>query len=218
MKILSFGENCLANDILTRYHLETELTPFSLSKSNVEYILQLERDHYKDFLNPENLAYEYFRDEKVVRLKKYNKIENQYHILCMNGFEFTHHDIISNPIAREAMQKSCEGLKQLKNETLFILYHHRFCPNTNMDMLIRHLGQLKEIYQQRGNKVNLIMFTQKIISDPKDRKMLFQNINGIYVYTFYTLTEWGGRNHDIFYARCDDDLIEKMIESIKLLF
>lgn len=46
---LSFGENCLTDRLLERHGLKSFATPFSWGLSNVEYILQIEKDKYKDF-------------------------------------------------------------------------------------------------------------------------------------------------------------------------
>ena len=70
---LSFGENCLPDHILNRYALKSFTTPFSHGRSNVEYILNLERDDYTDFLNLDYLSYEYLNEDRVQRLKKYTE-------------------------------------------------------------------------------------------------------------------------------------------------
>ena len=73
------------------------------------------------------------------------------------------------------------------------------------------------IYQKRGNEVDIIMFQQIIINNTQDRKVLHQFKNGIHIYNFYTLNEWKGDDPNIFWATCDNDLIDIMINSVKSL-
>lgn len=40
---LSLGENCLADDILKRYKLKSFSTPYSPTRSNIEYAIQSEK-------------------------------------------------------------------------------------------------------------------------------------------------------------------------------
>ena len=55
---VSFGENCLTDDILKRHNLKSYSTPYSSSRSNIEYILQIEEDCFSDFLNPEYIEFQ----------------------------------------------------------------------------------------------------------------------------------------------------------------
>ena len=214
-KYLSFGENCLADDILSRYDLKSFSSPFASARSNVEYILQIQKDKYKDFLNPQFLEYGYAGEKKVVRQKQYNELSNVYDGSCMRGFEFTHHDVIADKRKRASIERRVRRMQSLKNCTLYILYHHRFCKDTDIDLLIQHLNDLKNIYEKQCEKVYLIAFTQKLVSSEQERKVEKKYIDGIYLYYFYTLNVWTGDNQDILWARCDDDLIDQMIQDIK---
>ncbi|MDE6435198.1 MAG: papain-like cysteine peptidase [Lachnospiraceae bacterium] len=126
-KYLSFGENCLTDDILSRYDLKSFSSPFASGRSNVEYILQIEKDMYKDFLNLQFLEYGYDGEKKVVRQKQYNELSNVYDDSCMKGFEFTHHDVIADGKKRASIERRVRRIQSLKNCTLYIFYHHRFC-------------------------------------------------------------------------------------------
>ena len=214
-KYLSFGENCLADDILSRYDLKSFSSPFATGRSNVEYILQIQKDNYKDFLNPQSLEYGTIGEQKVVRQKQYNELSNVYDASCMRGFEFTHHDVIADAKKRSSIERRVRRMQSLKNCTLYILYHHRFCKDTDIDLLIQHLKDLKTIYEKQCEKVYLIAFTQKIVSSEQERKVEKKYIDGIYMYYFYTLNVWTGDNENIFWAKCDDDLINQMIQDIK---
>lgn len=41
---LSFGENCFAERMLERHEQKSFATPYSWGRSNIEYVLHLERD------------------------------------------------------------------------------------------------------------------------------------------------------------------------------
>ena len=56
------------------------------------------------------------------------------------------------------------------------------------------------------------MFTQIIVDSSKERHVEHLMNDGIHVYKFYVLNEWAGNNQDVFWARCDDDLIATMIK------
>lgn len=211
---VSFGENCLTDDILKRYKLKSFSTPFSSGRSNIEYILQIEKDNYTNFLNTEYMRYEPLNDKDMLRLKFYNKISNQYDTLSMNGFEFTHHDVMADPVMMEKLQRRCNRLLNLNAKRMFIFYHHRYCKNTDRKMLLEHLNELKKLYRKRCSNVKIIMFTQVLVRDKSQRKMEHHFVNGIHLYVFYTLKIWGGSDPDILWARCDDDLISQMINEI----
>ncbi len=214
---LSFGENCLTDNILSRYDIKSYSTPYSSGRSNIEYILQIEKDNFKNFLNPEYMKYDFVEQNKVVRLTVYNELKNKYQDLCMHGFEFTHHDVLGNLKLRETMKRRYERLLNINDKKLCIFYHNRFGGNTDEKMLIGHLAELKSIYTKRCSSVNIFMFTQIIVSNSEERKVEHQIIDGIHVYKFYTLNVWAGTDNEIFWARCDDDLIETMINDAKKL-
>lgn len=215
---MSFGENCLTDNILERHKLKLITTPFSHGRSNIEYILQLELDNYKNFLNTDFIQYETLNDKKVPRLKTYNVILNGYNELHINGFEFTHHDVISSDAMRLKFKQRVEILQKLKKtKKIVILYHHRMNPKTDSERLFNDLLKIKEIYTSRKNRSEVVCFTQRIINDTNHRKMVYEIKKGIHYFEFHTLNEWEGDNQEIFWARCDEDLIIKMINQIKKL-
>lgn len=209
---LSFGENCLTDNILSRHQLKSFSTPYSSARSNIEYILQLEKDCFKDFLNPQYLKHEYIGNDRVTRLTKYCQTENHYNPWQMKGFEFTHHDVLSSSEERAKLQRRAHRMLKLKSKELNIFYHSRPHPKTDLDLLIEHLNELKKIYEHRCKTVNIFMFTQIIIDDPENRRVEHHLQNGIHIFQFYVLNEWAGEDQDIFWARCDDDLIKVMVD------
>lgn len=209
---LSFGENCLADHILNRQGIKSFTTPFAHGRSNIEYVLQLEEDSYKDFLNLEFLAYEKLGKKEVPRLKKYNLVHNNYDESHSCGFEFTHHDIIRNDAVREKILSRVQKLQNMKGSRRFIiLYYHKVTETSDMDMLLNDLCKLKEIYSTDKLESEVVCFYQKIVFDHHDRSLQYCFRNNIHLFTFNTLTQWGGDNNDIFWAICDEDLISEMI-------
>lgn len=204
---LSFGENCLTDNILERHHIKSFSTPYSSGRSNIEYILQIERARFEDFLNPEYLEYTEFDGRRVVRLRQYTQVDNTYNPWHMNGFEFTHHDVLGEVAVREKMQRRASRMQNLRNKELNIFYHNRPNPKTDIEMLISHLNELKKIYENRCKTVNVYMFTQVIEEHTSARRVEHLVKSGIHIYIFHVLHEWAGADQDVFWARCDDDLI-----------
>ena len=215
---LSFGENCLSDNILDRYKLKSFTTPFSHGRCNVEYILNLEKDNYRKFLAPENLNYEELNGKDVPRLKSYRNIQNTYHELQMNGFEFTHHDVIKDGNLKIKFRERVMKLLQYKGKKKYIiLYHHRFCAETNFELLIEHLNLLKSLYSKNNINSEVILFKQVIIKSELNRKMNYSLYKNIHIFDFNTISIWEGDTPELLWAKCDDDLINKMIDKIKHL-
>lgn len=213
---LSFGENCLTDNILQRHSMKTITTPFSHGRSNVEYILQLEKDQYKDFVNLEYLKYENLNGKNVPRLKKYNSKDNAYDILHENGFEFTHHDVIKHSLQREKMMRRVTNMRKLiGKKKLIILYHHRLNENTNQELLFKDLGCLAKIYSTDKFRAEVVCFTQVIIQEKNERKMEYIFVDKVHFFKFYTIAEWAGNDDNLLWAKNDEDLITKMITQIK---
>lgn len=213
---VSFGENCLADNILERHQLKTITTPFSHGRSNIEYILQLEKDNYKDFLNIEFLQFEDLNGKKVPRLKKYNSTKNNYHHLHSNGFEFTHHDVINSLEIREKLVNRTIKLRNIiGHKKIIILYHHRVNATTNMQQLLEDLNTLKKIYSFGKYNAEIIFFKQNIINNKDDRKVIYNIDNLIHKFTFHTIDQWEGDDAGLLWATNDEDLILEMISIIK---
>lgn len=214
---ISFGENCLTDNILKRNGLKSFSTPYGNCRSNVEYILQMERDGFADLLNPEYLQSVTNGASKAIRSTKYQTLRNFYEPFHMCGYEFTHYDVIDNPTHRETVQRRCDRLLNLgKDEELFlnIVYFHRPFANTDMYLLIDHLNELKKIYEARCKHVRVIMFQQIIVNDDSLRRLEHHVINGVHVYSFFVRNKWGGTDPNVLWARYDDDLIEQMIANM----
>ncbi|MDR0364824.1 MAG: DUF1796 family putative cysteine peptidase [Bacteroidales bacterium] len=69
---LSIGENCLADIILKRHELKAFSTPYSHARSNIDYVIKLEKSAYSGLLAPGNLFYptESYLPQGAVRSNK----------------------------------------------------------------------------------------------------------------------------------------------------
>ena len=213
--MISIGENCLTDDILERNGMKSFSSPYASGRSNVEYILGFEKDDLADFLNEEFLKHEDFFGKPVVRNKKYVSTKNAYHSSCTNGFEFTHYNVLDNEKARETLQRRCRRMVDLRDKNLILVYHHRMCADTNEALLASHLNKLADIYRKRHNQVRVYAFTQVLVTDAGERRIERSEIRGVHFYKLYTLNEWSGSDQEIFWARCDDDLLAVMVEDIR---
>lgn len=214
----SIGENCLADNILARNKLKSFSTPYSSGRSNIEYVLSFEKDNFSDLLNAQYLQQQFVDGKNVVRNNKYLATTNRYNPICVNGLEFTHHDVINDKASIKRIKKRCKRQLSLHNKKITMLYHHRYCENTDEQLMMEHLQQLKNIYVNRGNKVRIFVFSQVLVSSKNERKVVMEkssNDKDIYFYKFYTLHLWEGKDENVFWARCDDDLLLAMIKDIK---
>lgn len=167
----SIGENCLPDNILNRYNLKSFSSPYSSGRSNIEYILYYEHEEFKSFVDNKLLRKELFNNTSEVIRNQKIQLNNTYHESCMNGFEFTHHNVLEDDKARAAIKRRCSRLLGLHNKNIVMLYHHRLCENTDEMLLIKHLKELSDIYKQRNNKVSIFCFTQTIVNDLSQRKV-----------------------------------------------
>ena len=213
--IISMGENCLADDILSRYDLKSFSSPFSSGRSNAEYILDFEKEDYVDFLNPDYLKYGSFNEKKVARNIKYVATQNHYHDSCSHGMEFTHHDVISDPSLKETIARRYERLQKLSKRHIVFLYHNRYCEKTDLGLLVSCFEEIKHIYEKRKNVVQIFIFAQRLVATKEERRVECKELNGMRIYTFYTNNIWEGADNEIFFARCDDDLIRVMVDDIR---
>ena len=214
---VSIGENCLTDNILSRHNIKSFSTIYSNGRSNLDYVIGLEKNDYKDLLNPKYLHFDYVDKLKVVRNTFYSSADNIYHKLHLNGFEFTHHNIIENKNAKESVERKIRRFQKLKNKKNFtFFYHYRLNENISIDEIKSKGENFISIYKKNNKKAQLIIFTQKIIKKYDARKVeKITNKDSINIYIFHTMNAWQGNDKDIFWARIDDDLIKEMLDDIK---
>ncbi len=211
---LSIGENCLTDNILYRFDIKSFSTPYSHGRSNIDYAIHLEMEKYRNLLTADYLYYDFIGEKKVVRNKHYSKSDIIFSPLHLNGFEFTHHDVIDNKVHLKSYQRKAERMCTLdKSKKLKLVYHYRNNENKYFDLLIRKLQELLAFYQAKGIRSEMIFFTQEIIARTDERALVkihdTRNIKG---FVLKTLETWAGDDEDVFWARKDDDLLSGMIK------
>lgn len=215
---LSFGENCLTDNILSRYGLKSFTTPFSHCRSNIEYILDLERNHYIAFVSGEFLKYGDLNGKPVPRLKTDLILKNSYHHLHENGIEFPSQDVIKNQKYWHKVVKRAVKLKAFLGKRKYILlYHHRVCEDSNLELLIMHLSELKKYYSTEEYECQVVLFKQIIVSKESEKKLIYQKNMDIHFFDFYTHYTWTGRDQRKYWAFIDDSLISKMLKAVKTI-
>lgn len=215
---LSFGENCLTDNILSRYGLKSFTTPFSHCRSNIEYILDLERNNYENFVSGEFLKYGDLNGKPVPRLKTDLILQNTYHHLHENGIEFPSQDVIKN---QKYWQKVVERAIKLKaflgKRKYILLYHHRVCEGNNLELLLMHLSELKGYYSTKEYECQVVLFKQAIIPKESKKNIIYQNIKDIHIFDFHSHYTWTGRDQRKYWAFIDDSLISKMLKTVKII-
>ncbi len=214
---ISIGENCLTDNILERHNLKSFSTPYSHGRSNIDYAITLEKNNYYNLLESKYLFYDYFGSTKVVRNNYYSKSENIFHEFQQNGFEFTHHDVINNKSHIKSYHRKVLRMKSFKkNNKIKFLYHYRSNKYRDLKLIIIKGQEFLSYYQKRNIKCEFIFFSQNIISNKEERKLLkIHDSNNIKGYILNTLEVWTGDDLDVFWARKDDDLFSLMIKEIK---
>lgn len=215
---LSFGENCLTDNILTRYGLKSFTTPFSHCRSNIEYILDFERNNYENFISGEFLIYGDLNEKPVARLNNNILLENNYHHLHLNGIEFTNHDVIKNKRYWAKIVKRTNDLKLFLGKSQYVLfYHHRVCEGGDFELLLKHLSELKSFYSTKEYVCQIVLFKQNLIPKETKKWLSYEIANDIHIFDFHTHYSWTGHDQRKYWAFIDDYLISKMLKRVKTL-
>jgi hypothetical protein len=210
---LSLGENCLTDDVLNRHGLKSFSTPYSHGRTNIDYAIDLEKGNYTGLLDTEYLSYKMMANKRVVRNGKYYKSDPIFIDIHRNGFEFTHHDVISCASHRRSCLRKINRLKRYKGrKNIRFYYHYRMNAGRDMSLIFKKAEQFLSYYQVNSRRCTLTIFTQDIVSTHEDRDVIeVRYSDSIRAYMLKTLQVWAGDDQDEFWARNDDDLIEKML-------
>jgi len=214
---VSIGENCLTDNILSRYGLKSFSTVYSHCRSNIDYAIALEKESYKNLLEDKFLYYDNSQgNRKVVRNNNYSINDNIFNHMHIKGFEFTHHDILGNIAFRKSMERKRDRLLNYKGKKNFnFFYHYRLNPNISISYILKRAKEFLTYYEKNNKKCRFIIFTQIIIKHKKERRLeKVAYSESIVIYTFYTLDIWGGDDPEILWARNDDDLIKEMLHNL----
>jgi hypothetical protein len=212
---LSLGENCLPDGILKRYGLKSFSTPFSNGQSNLDYILLLEKVRYKGFLDKENLKYEQQSVKRFTRSKLTSKCDNIYVHYHMRGFGTSYFDLINSEEDRQSFGRKIQRLLSLRGKgNAVFFYHHRYHEQQNLELIFEKAFEYSKYYSWSLKKSHVVVFTQKNPCDISHRCLHYQRVrNNIHFFNFHTEKIWEGNDPDIFWAKPDDDLIKKMIDT-----
>jgi len=215
---LSFGENCLTDSVLRRYGLRSFATPFSHCRSNIEYILDLESNNYYKLVSGESFKYGDLNGKHVSRLKPDFNLKNRYHHLHENGIEFPTQDVIKNHKYRQKVLDRINKLKSYLGKRKYVLlYHHRVCDFSSLELLLSHLSELKKYYSSEEYECQVVLFKQIIVSSESEKKLVYEVNKDIHIFDFYTHYSWVGRDQRKYWAFVDDSLITKMLKIVKSL-
>lgn len=209
MKWLSLGENCLPDDILNRHGLKSFSTPFSSGRTNIDYVLQASRSNFSGLMDPENLVRGHADGSDVVRSILYSCDTEIYSPSVSCGFEFTHHDVISNESHRASFGRKIERWIDLRDsgEKAVFLYHHRTQQTKPPNRLFEKLSLLLDDFPTS----HIVFFYQEIVR-PEHRHVAVRPIQDrLIVAKFATDCIWAGKDPNVFWARRDDDLVTEML-------
>lgn len=209
---LSLGENCLVDDVLQRHGLKVFSTPYSFARSNIDYAIELERTEYSTLLSKDNLYY--VKNSKVIRSNVIKDCDNIYDFQHLNGFEFTHHDVISDSSKAESYKRKVNRMKELKysKDVLCFLYHYRYNENMDVQKIIDKAGTFLKYYNSRAF---MVVFFQNIQSE--HRGVIEKTVaDNVITFEFITPYVWQGTDKTKFFARNEDDLMTIMLNSVKI--
>ena len=210
---ISIGENCLSQGILDRKNIKSVLNPFSWTRSNIDYVSQIVSENFNNFLNSKFLQKEYRENNYTAINLKYTCQNGIFENSVSNYFEFTHHNVVDSIDCLESYIRKVVRFKQLvqSNNEIIFFYHHRVNPTPDYLLLIEKLNNFVCFIQTKRNApTSCLCFTQKIVKDSSERKVEISKHGNTAFAVFHTLSVWAGSNDDLFFAKVDDDLIDKM--------
>jgi hypothetical protein len=211
---ISLGENCLVDAVLKKFRLKAESFPFGSSRSNIEYIHQILESDFKDFLDPQYLKEGTYYGQEVVFNVRYT-FENQiFDQSVTNGFEFTHHKVLSQE-GRESVERKVERLRGLLNEgtRVVFIYHYRYNKNQDPEKIKKLLDAfLKMLNSRYRGNFRCILFYQAV---QKSKPMVICTIfnKQLLCAKFVSSRPWNG--DDNWDGRSDDILFRNFLTSWK---
>ena len=86
------------------------------------------------------------------------------------GFEFTHHDVISNTLDRKSYKRKVKRINDIRgNYNICFFYHYRICNGNDLNLISEKAEEFLDFYLINDCHCELVIFTQNIISNIKDR-------------------------------------------------
>lgn len=213
---LSLGENCLTDDILRRHQRKSYSHVFSSARSNIEYVLQMEKDNYRYLLQKEHLACCIEEGHDVLRSTRYIDCENIYSENHMKGFEFSHHNPLSVAEDHRAFKRRIARAIQTRgSKNIVFVYHHRINPRSNLTFIRDKLTTLIKLYTTSQVSCQVVLFYQQIDDENSVNRLTFYpHETGLLEFVCHTKALWGGENQNQFWAKNDDNLFVDMFNSV----
>ena len=199
-------------NVLRRHGLKAPSTPYSSCRSSIQHLHHFETTNYSDFFNLDYIVEaNAFSGNAIYNIRKQS--ERYFKQGAHKYYEMTHHDIRKTEDSELLRRRVIRMIKARASKDHHILfYHHR---STNGFELSRGeikkcLGDILGLY----NNASAICISQKIIPNARERG-IEATICGkakITFSTLKTLQQWSGYDLDLFFGKCDDDLLKKALE------
>lgn len=205
---LSLGENCFIGNLIERFNLKTQVSPYCFSGCNIDHAIFLEETRYQTLIVEDPLKIN--KDGHVFNSAILS--DDLFSEQSSGGFLFGHHDIRFKR-SRLSLQRKIGRMLELR-DSLYpkaFLYHHRVNKNTNIPKIVAKIKKFSSFYKNSS----FALIYQNKISDSADRKLEINVIDGVLVFCFHTKNTWHGPDRKIFDGICDDDLLAEMISIIR---
>lgn len=210
----SIGENCLGHGILKRHGVKLHATPFSHSRSNIDYATQLVDSNFSEMLSENMLRYDERYNLRLVINPHYSCDEALYEHTVCNSFEFSHHDVIAKPEDRASLERKAQRLLGALHEEgpACFVYHYRMHKDQDIPRVAAKLRKFQDMCRARsGRPISVTLFTQLIVDHDDQRAVTFHKHDGVPIALLHTRRVWGGKDKNQFWGELDDDLFAKMI-------
>lgn len=213
---ISLGENCLPDDILRRHNRKSYSSVYASGRSNIEYILEIEKDRFKNLLTAKYLHDFPDGTHSVLRSIYYTDCHNYYSDRHMLGFEFSHHNPLKIKEDLRAFRRRIKrALDARQKQNFMFMYHHRINERSNLPFIRERLEELISMYSSNTARCQVIFFWQNIIPvGQKSHVEFIPHPSGILEFVCHTHQIWGGDDLDIFWARNDDQLFTDMFRTV----
>ncbi|MGL4725890.1 MAG: DUF1796 family putative cysteine peptidase [Scandinavium sp.] len=213
---LSIGENCLTDDILRRHHRKSYSHVFSSSRSNIEYVLQMEQDNYRYLLPKEHLVHCIIDSHEVIRSGWYKTCANIYSPRHMEGFEFSHHNPLDVEEDRRAFKRRIARTLEIRGKkNVVFAYHHRLNERSDLAFIREKLNTLIDLYNNDDVNCQIVFFYQQLINESEQSRLaFFPSQSGLLEFVCHSKVLWGGEDQTAFWAKSDDDLFAEMFATV----
>jgi len=202
--------------VLKRHGLKAFSTPFSPSRSNIDYAIAADASEFRGFLDRENLVYGMTGGEHVVRSTLYSCDAELFNASVTRGFETTHHDIIANEKHRSSYARKIDRWNDLRRSRVPVvfLYHHRLSIRPNLRIIAAKVETFLSGFSRDGAECRAVIVHQTVAGPEADRGVEVSSFNRrITTAHFHTHRSWSGEAASVF-GRPDDDLFVELLRQV----